>query len=159
MDPVQFLSCVQHINYHLLVNMKYSVIQRVFIVETYIRIKSHKKCHCKFWNWISGVSVLSNSTFYQLWTNFRQQFPTLKKKEREREWTQCVLSKERSEDIWRAFRGISKKYIKIIQTYSHTIVSFETQTNLQLCENSGMQTVLWEYGCLYGSINKPAWIG
>jgi len=43
MDPVQFLSCVQHINYHLLVNMKYSVIQRVFIVETYIRMKSHRE--------------------------------------------------------------------------------------------------------------------
>jgi len=45
-DAVQFLSCVQHINYHVLVNMKYSVIQRVFIVETCIRMKSHKKYHC-----------------------------------------------------------------------------------------------------------------
>ena len=33
------------------------------------------------------------------------------------------------------------------------------QTNLQLCDNYGMQTVLFEYGFLTGSINKPAWIG
>lgn len=122
-DAVQFLSCVQHINYHVLVNMKYSVIQRVFIVETCIRMKSHKKYHCKFRSWIPGVSFLSTSTFYQLWTNFGQQFPSLKKQE----WTQCVLSKERLEHIWRAFRGIYKKYIKIIHTYSHTTASFETR--------------------------------
>ena len=38
--------------------MKCSVIQMVFIVETYVRKKSYKKCHSKFMYQFHGVLTL-----------------------------------------------------------------------------------------------------
>jgi hypothetical protein len=38
--------------------MKYSVIQMVFIVETYVRKKSYKKCHSRFIYQFYGVLIL-----------------------------------------------------------------------------------------------------
>jgi hypothetical protein len=38
--------------------MKYSVIQMVFIVETYVRKKSYKKCHSRFIYQFLGVLIL-----------------------------------------------------------------------------------------------------
>ena len=38
--------------------MKYCVIQMVFIVETYVRKKSYKKCHSRFIYQFHGVLIL-----------------------------------------------------------------------------------------------------
>lgn len=38
--------------------MKYSVIQMVFIVETYVRKKSYKECHSRFIYRFHGVLIL-----------------------------------------------------------------------------------------------------
>jgi uncharacterized membrane protein len=41
----------------LLVNMQYRVMQRIFIVETYIKKKFYKKCHTNFTRWLPGVLI------------------------------------------------------------------------------------------------------
>jgi hypothetical protein len=39
------------------VNIKYSVTQRVFIVENYTINKPHKKCYNKFRSWLPAISI------------------------------------------------------------------------------------------------------
>lgn len=76
--------------------MQYTVSQRVFIVNTYIRKKSYKKCRSKFRSRFGGVSVPSKSTIHRLVSKFRETGSVIKKK---RKPTRRVLLEETLDDI------------------------------------------------------------
>jgi hypothetical protein len=94
-----------------------------------------------------------------------------RERERERErqtdrQTDRQTERERMNTAYSLKRKI-RTYLESVQRYIQKVYKnnpyiqpyncfVSNQTNLLLSENSGMQIVLWEYGCLNGSINKPA---
>ena len=69
--------------------MKYSLIQGVFIVETYIRNKSYKKCCNEFRIWFSCVSF-----YFKINSVLTDEFFLEKKQDQ----TQHIISEETSDN-------------------------------------------------------------
>jgi hypothetical protein len=56
---------VAYVVVDVFVVMEYCVIQMVFIVETYVRKKSYKKCHSRFIYQFHGVLILFKMNVYK----------------------------------------------------------------------------------------------
>ena len=89
--------------------MKYSVTQRVFIVDTYIKKRSYKKCRSKFRTRFPGGSVPSKSTIHRLVSKFRATGSVMDKK---RKRTRRVLSEETLDDIGARLEACPKMSLK-----------------------------------------------
>jgi hypothetical protein len=119
-------------------------------------MKSHKKKSLKILeldSWCFSfikINILSTVNKVQATVSF-----FLRERGRGRENIHSVFFQKKDQNVSGERSVISKKYIKIIRTYSHTIVSFETRQIYSRVITLGCR-LLREYGCLNGSINKPA---
>ena len=89
--------------------MQYNVSQRVFIVNTYLRKKSYKKCRSKFRSRFPGVSVPSKSTIHRLVSKFRETGSVIKNK---RKPARRVLSEETLDDIGARLEACPQKSVR-----------------------------------------------
>jgi hypothetical protein len=88
--------------------MKYSLMQKVFTAETYVRKKSYKKCRDKFRRRFPGVSLPSKKTIYRLVNTFIGTGSLLEKK---RGRSRLVLSEETLDDTGALFEANSRKCV------------------------------------------------